>query len=169
MGISPMLDHLQQFYRLHSFYDDANPLDVIFPIPRETVLKIFASRSYFTASQNRCAVSSTMTTERIMKELWTSITHAFKSTCRTSASASAFSSEALPKDLVAEIKHSPGRISDRASYESVLMQPSQLHGNIVNIPSHSLQAVSVLYLSASILRFNRRTILGAKLRYHSFT
>ena len=45
MGISPMLDHLQQFYRLHSFYDDANPLDVIFPIPREIVLKIVASRT----------------------------------------------------------------------------------------------------------------------------
>ena len=45
MGISPMMDHLQQFYRLHSFYDDANPLEVIFPILREIVLKIFASRT----------------------------------------------------------------------------------------------------------------------------
>lgn len=45
MGISPMMDHLQQFYRLHSIYDGANPLEVIFPILREIVLKIFASRT----------------------------------------------------------------------------------------------------------------------------
>lgn len=43
--ISPMLAHLQQFYRLHSVFDGANPLEVIFPIPRETVLKIFVSRT----------------------------------------------------------------------------------------------------------------------------
>ena len=113
MDISPMMDHLQQFYRLHSLYDGANPLDVIFPLPRETVLKIFASRTKLfhsiPESLRGFFYDDYIKKHGVVDKHDPCFQEYVQNIC-FSISVLAFSSEALPKDLVAEIKQCPGRI-----------------------------------------------------------
>lgn len=114
MDIAPMMGYIQEFYSTHSLYQGVNSLDVILPVPRDSVMRVIQQRmklfytipdglrGFFGDEFRKSHPGELKKEDREVQEY---VRHVCSYICEL-----AFSSEALPSDLTAAIRKNPAKM-----------------------------------------------------------